>query len=90
MSERPRPIAYVGAIVLLLVAASPVFFATPEDGGTYTTSFKIGRAIGSMVFGLVVGYFLWWLYRRSSEQQLAKWSPWVFVIAAGAALLTQV
>ena len=89
MSDKPHPLAYVGAVALLAVAAWPDLISTTENGDTYTTTFKIGRALGSMVFGIVVGYFLWWLYRRSSDQPLAKWSPWVFVIAAGAALLTQ-
>ena len=86
--EKPNPLFMLGAIALLLVAASPAFFLAPDDGGVYTISYKIGRLIGAVLFGIVLGYFLWWLFRRSSPRPLPKWSPWVFVIAAGMALVS--
>ena len=82
----PTTLAWLGSIALLAVVTLPQFFL-PTEGGDDSVPYRIGRVLGAAFFGILIGYFIWWLIRRSRPGS-AKWSPWVFVIAAGIATLS--
>ena len=86
-SRRPTSrLAWVGSVALLALVTIPQFFM-PNDGGDNSVPYRIGTVIGAAVFGILIAKFIWWLTRRS-RRDLPKWSPWVFVIAAGVATLS--
>lgn len=67
-------LSYLGAIVVWLLAAG-----LPEDGAA--------RWVGALVFHLLVAALIRWLWIRPQRPKPAFASPWIFLIAAGVALL---
>jgi hypothetical protein len=80
-------LAYVGSIALLALVTIPQLFVRAEDN---SVAYRIGRAMGTLMMGLLVGYFIHWAIRRSRSEPMSKWSPWVFVIAAGVVFVASI
>ena len=85
--KKPSSAAWVGAIALLVVVSGLNLFIEVGNEDINGMPFRMGRALGTATVGIVIGYFFWWLFRKSRPPGSPKWSPWVFVIAAGFALL---
>lgn len=66
---------FVGAIALWLVAAGP-----PGDQ-------PVAGWVGMLLFHLAAAALIRWIYIRTHRPRPAVWSPVLFVIAAGIALL---
>lgn len=76
--ERKRPgtaLAFLGGIALWLVAAGPPG-AQPVAGW-----------VGMLLFHLLAATAIRWLYIRVQKPRPRVWSPVLFVIAAGVAVL---
>ena len=67
-------LAYLGALAVWIVVAG-----LPADG--------VARWIGALVFHLLVAALIRWLWIRPQRPKPAFASPWIFLIAAGVALL---
>ena len=65
----------LGSIVLWLLAAGPPGDQPPA------------RWIGMLVFHLLAALLITWLFVRKQEPRPSLWSPWLFLVAAGIALL---
>ncbi|MDP9067014.1 MAG: hypothetical protein M3N53_01530 [Actinomycetota bacterium] len=70
-----RTLALLASLGLWLVAAGP-----PDDE-------PIARWAGMLVFHLLAALLIRWLLVRTQKPRPRLWSPWLFVIAAGVALL---
>ncbi len=82
MSKRPpRPphlqliLGFAGSITLWLLAAGPHGDA------------PIARWVGMLLFHLLSALLIRWLWVRTQQPRRRLWSPWLFVVAAGVALL---
>jgi hypothetical protein len=70
-----RTLALVGSVALWLVAAG-----MPGDD-------PVARWIGGLLFHLLAGALIVWLFVRKQTPRPSIWSPWLFLVAAGIALL---
>lgn len=78
-SGSTRRAAALGAsIALWLVAAGPPG-AQP-----------VARWVGMLVFHLLAALLIYWLFVRKQEPRRRLMSPWLFLVAAGIALLGRV
>lgn len=68
-------VALLGSVALWLVAAGP-----PGDQPT-------ARWIGGLIFHLLAALLITWLWVRKQEPGPSLLSPWLFLVAAGIALL---
>ena len=84
----PGRAAYAGAIALLVLVQLPQALIPASDPSVDGVPYRIGKSVGGFVFAIGIGYFVWWVVRRSRPPGTPKWSPWVFVIAAGVASLS--
>ncbi len=85
MNKRPpRPprlqliLVFAGSITLWLLAAG-----LPGDA-------PIARWAGMLLFHLLAALLIRWLLVTTQQPRRRLWSPWLFVIAAGVALLGRV
>ncbi len=67
--------ALVGSIALWVVAAG-----LPGDQ-------PVARWVGALVFHLLAALLITWLFVRKQEPRPSLLSPWLFLVAAGVALL---
>lgn len=67
--------ALLGSIGLWLLAAGP------------TGDQPVARWIGMLAFHLLAALLIVWLFVRKQEPRPSLLSPWLFVVAAGIALL---
>lgn len=47
----------------------------------------VARWVGALAFHLLAALLITWLFVRKQEPRPALWSPWLFLVAAGVALL---
>ena len=88
MTDRKKPsrAAWFGSIALLVIV-SGIHLFIPVEGDVDGMPYRVGRMVGVAFIGTLIGYFLWWLTRRTHPPGTPKWSPYVFMVAAGFALL---
>ena len=67
--------AVIGSIALWMLAAAP-------PGGRLVSEW-----IGTLLFHLTAALLITWLFVRKQDPRPSLWSPWLFMIAAGIALL---
>jgi len=79
----PSTAAWVGAVVLWLLMSIPNALRSGDENGAQT----VGALFGGLLSTLVIALLLRFVYVRLMAKGRALWSPWVFVIAAGLALL---
>ena len=70
-----RNAALLASVALWFLAAG-----LPEDQ-------PIARWIGGLVFHLLAALLITWLFVRKQEPRPSPLSPWIFLVAAGIALL---
>lgn len=70
-----RSAALIASIALWLLAAG-----LPEDE-------PIARWVGELLFHLLAALLITWLFVRKQEPRPGLLSPWLFLVAAGIALL---
>ena len=80
-SQRPGwlPVAYV------VLGAVLAFVVRPAE----LTSYEIGRSTGAVLIAILISYGIWTLVRRS-RPSASKWSPWIFVMAIGIAIVWRI
>jgi hypothetical protein len=70
-----KALAYLGSIAAWVAAAGL------PDGGS------VARWIGTLLFHLLAALLIRWIYTRRQVPRPTLWSPWLFLGAAGIALL---
>jgi hypothetical protein len=89
VSKQRTGLAYLGAIALLAIASAPQLLFEASDPLVDGMPYRIGRMMGQAFFGFLIGWLFWWIARKTRPKgTLPRFSPWIFVIAAGVALLS--
>jgi uncharacterized membrane protein len=77
-------LAWIGAVLLWLVLSYGSVGTEAGESGAY----NLGRVMGAAAFSLAVGLVIRFVYVKARRGNAPPfWSPWIFVIAAGVALV---
>jgi hypothetical protein len=83
MTSRRAEKASSGRNVLALLAAVAAWLAAAGPPG----HLAVARWIGMLLFHLTAALLIRWIVSRRQVPRPSLWSPWLFVVAAGVALL---